>query len=230
MAISRISAQDTQANNLAVGSNTVSYPSATTSGDLLIAIWTSDGPSDSVVSSGWTLKSIISSTPYVYYAWKISGGDTGIEITVTGTGGIAYALDLFEYTGNNATQPDPNGSIPSSDTNSHASVSTYTTASISTNNANDLILSAMSLRVNGGTNPSSLSWSHSTLIGVNQTSDIYNLVCGEHIVSSTQSGFTDTLSWTTAVPGATSMVLAFQAAGGGGPTPTGSTLGLMGVG
>lgn len=222
MAISRISSQDKSGNTLA-GTTTITYPVATTTGNLLIVAYVSSIAQGSagISSSGWTLLKEPWRTSFtLLVGWKISTGDTSVVI-LTDSGAGRYVA--YEYTGNSATQPDGNASIPSGNTNGTSSVTNWTTPSISTNSANDLILHAVA----GDGTLSAFSWTNAT--NLSGGSNTYQLNIGEYIVSATQSAFTDKLSWTGNSAGASAISFAFQ---GAGVTPTiipSSTLLMMGV-
>lgn len=199
MAISRITGQDATGASFS-STLTVNWPGATTAGDLLIAVVASQG---SPVVTGYTLVTSgtenTANTLAVYY--KLA---TGSETSVSVTGGSAITnLSICEYTGNaNPIMLDGTASAHSSGTTGETS---WATSSITTTCASDLIFSAA--LINGS--PTGFSWATSTSILTNTAA--FHTFCGQHIVSTPQSGFTDTASWTSSNQVVT-IIAAFKAA------------------
>lgn len=215
MAISRLTGQDAT-NNSGNGNVVATYPGATTAGNLLIATVFSNQALGSNAISGWT--SLVDGHAYggqydITILYKLADGSE-TTVTATSAGANHMVISIFEYTGNaNPIQTDGTAAAQ----NTSSTVTSYTTPSITTTNANDLIFSVMS--DGQGTSP---SWATSTTIGSNTADTFSHIFSGQNIVSSTQSGFSDTGSWTGAST-AGSLIGAFQAAGGGTTTSTSST-------
>lgn len=206
----RLGTQDSLASDTSsAGTYTVNYPAATTSGNLLVAaIVTSTASGTNVFPSGWTTKSVSFRTSYqLRVGWKISTGDS--SVVFNSSTGSTRAAQLYEFTGNNATQPDADASVPSSQSNGTSTGTSYGTASLTTDSANDLIMSFVS-NDGSGSYLQAPSWSTSAVTGsVAAPSSTYGVTGGTYFVSSTQSGFTDTLSWTGTSTGMAAVTFAF---------------------
>lgn len=214
MAISRITGQDGQGN--AVSGNTVSatYPGSTTAGDLLIAVAAfNSGASTTISISGWTsLISIEQATgtdPAALF-YKLATGSES-TITATTTGSSTYSsISICEYTGN--ANPIVTDGTANARTNNQINTTSYATPTITTTNANDLILSIV-ITSAATTSP---SWTTSSLFAPGPGTK-WAIYFGQNIVSATQTSFSDTLSWT-GNQGATALIAAFEAVPSATPT------------
>lgn len=224
MAISRLTGQDAQGHST-TASVTATYPGSTTIGNLLIAVAVGTNNSSLSISTGGTWSTAVSGNisgasfrQAIFY--KIADG-TEATITASASGSSIMAIDIFEYSG--SANPATLDGTATSQNNSNASVTTYTTPLITTLQGGDLILSVMRM----ASAISGFAWTTSTTTGAN-TSGSWELFCGEYIPLTAQVGFSDTATWTTA-KGASSMIAAFQASN---PTPTQQPqeLQLLGVG
>jgi hypothetical protein len=211
MAISRLSAQDTT-NTSSATTVSATYAGATTANNLLIAVVWSNGTVTPTITVGGTWSTLVNGTGYgsngkctIFYKLAL-----GSETTITGSGSGAtlMSIAIFEYTGN--ANPIVLDGIATAKNNGISGVTTYTTPNITTVHANDLIFSVM---FEGGT---AFSWTSSSLIGQTTNSGVV-MNSGQYIVSSAQSNFQDTGSWTTSTE-TSSMVGAFQASPGKTPT------------
>jgi hypothetical protein len=239
MAISRISSQDASGTSTTT-SVSATYPGATTSGNLLIAVvagalgqtYTTNG----ITISGWTQ---IDSC-YILTVFGSKDGEgvifgkiaDGTETTITAhstASEIAMGIFITEYSGASLTTDG----APFTSQNV-AAVTSGSTPNLTTSNADDLIIPVGAVvSLNGPTNA---TWAISDLVAsVNADSSTgytnYLLIgIGEHIVSSTQSGFNDTMSWTGSGSGTASgglMVVALQAASAPPPAANGNMLMVM---
>jgi hypothetical protein len=134
MEISRITAQD------ATGTSSETYPGATTSGNLLIAVVSdTDGVTDTIAITGFTTAiSTGTSSNQISILYKIANGT---ESVITPTAGVGtFLTGIYEYTGNTATPFDKSASNATNLTTS-LSVSTGTTAT--TTNANEVAIGAV---------------------------------------------------------------------------------------
>lgn len=209
MAISRLTGQDAQSHLSSGGSSvSVSYPGATTAGNLLLAVIVGNANSAAITISGWSTlcsgaQNATSNTMAVLY--KLA---TGSETSIAASFSVSFAsqalIDIFEYTGN--ANPIVLDGTASTANNSGSNVTTYATPSITTTNASDLIFSVIiTLSVSG------LSWATSSVLGTNTGSGGFEVNCGQYIASGAQSGFFDTATWTTSHYAGT-MIGAFKAA------------------
>lgn len=205
MAIVRIPSQDAQAFSNSSNSVAASYPVGATTGNLLIAAVSATGGSGSSITIiGWTqlaATTMDGSTGQGAILYKLASGG---EFTVTANGSTAtnMAISIFEYAGN-ANPIATDGSAGAAN-GGGSSITSLATTSITTFKAADLIITAILT----GSSPTNFSWTTATLIGSN-TSGLARLAAGENIVSSTQSGYTDTASWSGASTTAVTVIGAF---------------------
>lgn len=201
MAISRLAGQTATGTGTS-GTGTATYPGATTAGDLLIAVLASSN--SPALSGGGTWTNLISRT---FQGSTYTGGiwyklATGSETTVTATSTQYINLTILEYTGNaNPIVTDGTAAANSSG----STTTTATTPNITTTNANDLVFLAATMN-SGAT---AFSWATSTLIS-GPTSPFCAFI-GEYIVSTIQTNFNDTGSWT-GVTNVATLIGAFKAA------------------
>lgn len=190
MAISRVTAHD------GTGTSSAAFGGTPTSGNLLLSI--TYGNNSGVTISGWTQvvqKVLVASSEIITLFAKTSAGTEG---TVTPATGLTFNTAVCEYSG--AANPFATDGTAGGTINT-GSVTSLTTASITTTNANDLIFTVCGLNDDTGA-----SWTTATAILKNSF-----LFAGENIVSSTQSGYTDTAHWTNSSNAAT-LIAAFKAA------------------
>lgn len=215
MAISRLSAQDAQGNGTAQNAS-ATYPGATTSNNLLIAaVCAQDatGGATTITAGGsWTKvgDQTFAGQVRVSLFYKLSIGNE-TTITAHNSNASSIALDIFEYTGNaNPIQTD--GTL--SGNNSSGSVSSLSTNSIATTNTSDLVFTIAAFSGTVGTSP---SWNNATVIGSNLAGAGRALFCGENIISSAQSNYSDVAHIASAVAFWSTFIAAFQAAASGPP-------------
>lgn len=196
MTIARVSAHD------GVGTTSATFGGTPTTGNTLLCFVNSN--SATITISGWTVVVVTSygfGSSQVTLLSKISAGSEG-TITPAAAGGTIEATSVCEYSGL-ANPVATDGTATG--TGSNSNVSTLGTGSLTTVNANDLIF--VGIGMNG--TMTAPSWTTSTEILTNNAAA--SSFCGEHIVSTTQSGFSDTAHWTTAREPAT-CIAAFKAA------------------
>lgn len=162
----------------------VTYPGATTAGDLLIAVVSGAASTNAI--SGWTL--LLNKAPNgdqsLFY--KLA---TGSETTITATcGSGAIALSIFEYKGNaNPIATDGTAVISSG-----ASITTtLSTSAITTTSSNDLVLAFLG----SVTTLTASSWVKGTIIDQNINSGA-SIIVSEHTANVPLTPYTDTANWT----------------------------------
>lgn len=198
MAISRLTGQDNKGAST-TASVAVSYPGATTSGNLLIATAYNNNSSTPAIS-GWTgtTTGINSNTAHMGVFYKIADG-TETSITATATSATIMRLHLYEYTGN-ANPASLDVALTANGTTTGGT--SWATSSITTTDAADLIFATVGL--NGDS--TSPSWS-----GINIRQSDSRLIDGDLIPGITETGFAPTASWSgTLKPSA--IIGAFKAA------------------
>ncbi len=117
------------------------------------------------------------------------------------------AISIFEYTGN-ANPITTDGSASGQE----ATGATATTPAITTTNANDLIFEIYG--VSNSQTGSPYTWTTATTIGTNMNNGTFQagMFCGQNIVSSTQTGYSDTGNAHGSSQQTATIIAAFQAA------------------
>lgn len=97
-----------------LGANiSITKPTGTVSGDLLLFVVTTFGTAPSTVTStGFTI--VKHATTNVWFGWKIAGGSEGTNYTITRTGttSVAMSANMYRITGFDTTTPiDVNSSV-----------------------------------------------------------------------------------------------------------------------
>jgi hypothetical protein len=227
----RLGNQDASGGNTNAGTVTVSYPNATTANHLLIAAITclTTGQDPSISTAGWTKATsgggTGSNSPRGAIYYKVADGtETSVAATNSGVNAFGMGLAIFEYAGT-ATASVTDGTAASNSSNVTSETS-WTTPNITTTNANDLIFYV----VNKGTLALvTASWSTSLWFGGQLGTSALEVLCGQNIVSSTQTNYNDTLTWTTSSQTVSAQIAAFKASSGVVATPKSSTLMMMGI-
>lgn len=185
MSFSRLTAQD--CNGSGSIPYTKSFPSATTSGNLLIAAVQCNCVPANISMSGWTLllaEKCGTQTACAALFYKISSGDT--SLTISSSTGTTCQVQAYEYSGN----PNPI-IIETYNGTQNSSANSANTGNITTSQSGDLIfVVAAQNTTNGG----STSWTTATNLQANtQTS----LMSGQYLPGTTLTGFSDTAHWST---------------------------------
>lgn len=204
MAIALVQSQRAQANASSVGAT---YPGATTSGNLLVAIGYTNGAVGTLNVSGWTAhKTNYSGTANsIGIFYKIANGT---ETTITLNGNSICRLHIAEFSGlANPVETD------GSNSNAVNTVQSINTNDITTTNADDLIV------VCAGTSTGASgtrSWNNSFSVLLDDATSP-RLLSGYRIVSSTGTyNSTGTLHTSNTNCGA--LIIAFKASPAGGTT------------
>lgn len=220
MSMKRLTRQDAYGGNVNAGSTSVSYPNATTVGNLLIAIVAGFGATTPNLSnSGW------STTITGGNGTNVSGGmfskiADGTETSITGNATTANGtgLLLMEYAINSDTISTDG--TAGTNNNGSSSVTTRATQPITTSNGNDLILSV----VIGGTAGSGYTWDSSFVFGGVSGTVTWHIVCGELVAGAPLTSFSNTCNWTGATQ-ACSLIAAFHESGSYGYSTSGANYG-----
>lgn len=198
MTIARVSAHD------GTGTTSATFGGTPTAGNLLLcAVATSDA-SPTCTITGWTLIATVGSAS-TFYLFLFAKTAAGTEGTVTPTSTAAVNLtSVCEYSGT-ANPYATDGTA----TSSTGTTPPLTTGSITTTNANDLIFTVCYVLALGSV--TAPSWTTATEI-LSNNGATFALFCGQNIVSTTESGYTDVAHWTatTSLASAT-LIAAFKA-------------------
>jgi hypothetical protein len=203
MAINRLTGQDAKGASTTT-SVVVSYPGATTSGNLLLATAYANTANAPAIS-GWTAftTGINSNTANMGVFYKIANG-TETSITATGTSATVMKLHLYEYSGvANPISLDVGLTANGTTTGG----TSWATPSITTTLAADLIFGVVGLNGNS-TSP--------TFSGLNSRQSDAIMIDGDLIPGIIETGFTGTASWSGTLK-ASAIIGAFMAATGGAP-------------
>lgn len=190
-------------------STTATFGSATTSGNLLVAIAYTNGVQTGLSVTGWTqaVRTNYSGTASSIGIWyKVADGT---ETTVTSTGSTICRLHIAEYSGTDAVPLDQ---VNSGTLNATTTVNTGT---INTTVADEIIIVGAA---NTASSTGTRSWSNSFTVLYDDATGP-RLLSGELIVAATGAyNSTATLNTTTSNSGA--VIASFKIASGGPPVPT----------
>lgn len=224
MAIARLTGQDATGGSAVATTASISYPGATTVNNLLICAITATGNSGqtpSVTTSGWIQATAGggSGTSQVQIAiyYKVAAGtETSVAVT-SGSATVGVGMAIFEYSGV-ATTSLTDGTATTNSSNA-AFQSSWATPNITTTNANDLIFYFVG---KGTVSLGADSWSSgATIFGQTGTS-VLEVVCGQQVVSSTQTNLHDTLTWAGGTQTVSSAIAGFKALASNSGTLTGN--------
>lgn len=200
MSITRIASQDCNASGAGgVGTVTLSFPVATTPGNLLVVWGNATNPnSNAVTAPGWiVIQAAINTTnSTIFIAYKISTGDTSVTFT-QGVSGNHQTI------GSEFNSGSPNIETQNTSTSGATTVIIEATGTITTANAGDLIAVCASQQA---TNGGAAAWTTATTIKANAEN---KLIAGAYIPGTTLTSFTDTATWTTLRQSST-IVVAFK--------------------
>lgn len=216
MAIAQVQKKSGRASAASVA---VTFDSATTSGNLLVAVAARGGGSANVAISGWT-----SATGDTYgggtaqecrILYKIADG-TETTVTATATSAVNMSLGIMEYSGLTATPLDQVANEGSNSATAVTSRATGTTSTLS--QAAELVIAA----VGTGNDITGLSWSASFATQIDVTGGPADIHGADLVVSAT-TAIATTASWTTGrIAGG--CIATFKASGGTDATATPSVI------
>lgn len=213
MALSVVQAQETEST--ATGQTSTSVNITTTAGNLLVAVVregsnNTDSPTmtDSA-SQSWTRVTIVTisgiAMEEAMFYMANSASVSSVTVNWSTSGGVKNtAIVIYEISGA-ATSNVFDASVNSS---ANSSVTSLTSGSLTTTNANDILLYGVSPNGAGGAETAGSGYT----LPANSTSTNGRLGMEYKIVSAIQSSVTTSLSWATAIFGATGIFASFKAA------------------
>jgi hypothetical protein len=207
VAIARTTAQD------ATGSTSATYPSTASAGDLLIcaaAMWQT---TNAASLAGWG--SSIATVPAgpgsgscaTLQVWaKNSAGTEKVVTPSAGSGTTIFGVSLCEYTGvGNPYAFD--GTLVTTGP-AGANESSQVTGSLTTTNPGSLIFEVAATSDNNVTSP---AWVTATLFD-NNLAGGYRFWLGQYLPGATESGYSDTASWSSSTAYCATLLCAFKPA------------------
>jgi hypothetical protein len=164
----------------------VTLSSAPVQGNLLVAIVSANN-SSTLTLSGWSVALDASGqnvSQVIFY--KIAGASESATVTATRTGGGAIGIQVFQYSGIATSSPLDQTATGTAATSISNASGTFTCGSVTTGQANELLIAGVANRTAAGTNVNN-AWSSSFTerLDLRDSTDVILVASAHRIVSAT---------------------------------------------